>query len=92
MSTAFSLIWKETILQPDQAINIKAGLANGCGAMSSAFLCTTTYSVGNDSWSSSGLVCGLTWRHALEKTYIEDEKQLGEIEGLQHRTTCQPAN
>jgi len=73
MENNFSLTWNTWALKTDEAKEILGGVAaSPCPGMLGAFSCTTTYDLDGDTWTSTGLVCAESWRHATETVYVYD--------------------
>jgi hypothetical protein len=73
MTSDFSLTWNTWGLKTGEAQKIFGGVApSPCGGMLGAFSCTTTFDLDGDSWTSTGLVCAESWRHATERVYVHD--------------------
>ena len=72
----FSSTWHHLSLHPSETKEIRGGVApegSPCpGAQT--FSCTSTYSMDGDTWTSTGIVCAKSWRHATEMVYIEDNE------------------
>lgn len=85
----FSSRWNHLSLNPDEAKTIRGGFVQDDSPCpgAQAFLCTTTYKMDGDTWTSSGLVCAKSWRHATEMVYIsEDSIFWGE--DIDYRVSC----
>lgn len=93
MKSEFMLKWDKVILNPNEAQKITGGFvdAGECGSWTGTFSCTTTYYSDNESWTSTGLVCAATWRHATEATYVTENNMLIGT-GIEIRVNCQGAS
>lgn len=68
--------WSHLSLHPAETKEIRGGLAqdNSPCPGEQAFSCTSTYKMDDDTWTSTGIVCAKSWRHATEKVYVADRE------------------